>query len=338
MNCRVCGGGLESLAIYENMPARAQHLPIEPDAGVTLVVCECRSCGLVQLANEPVPYWREVIRATGLSDAMKAFRSDQFGYLNLNGKTVVEIGSGKGEYLSMLNRAGAKAIGIEGLDGPWILGDADAFAMFSVLEHMPDPVEALRQASGMLKKGGIGIVEVPNFDMIRRERLFSEFTADHLFYFTADTLQRTLELGGFHVEEIIPIWHDYILSATVRKRSRTSLAGLHWQQAHVTNQLHEFVERHGDVAVWGAGHQAFAVLSMCGVKARYVVDSAPFKHGHLTPATHIPIDEPERLRRDPVQAVIVMAAAYSDEVAGILRRDHPGLPVAILRPNGLEIQ
>ncbi len=74
-----------------------------------------------------------------------------------------------------------------------------------------------------------------------------------------------------------------------------------------------------------------------GGKIRYVVDSAAFKQGKYTPATHIPIVAPETLGSDPVDAVIVMAASYSDEVARILRQKFPaGLEVVILRDFGLE--
>jgi hypothetical protein len=78
---------------------------------------------------------------------------------------------------------------------------------------------------------------------------------------------------------------------------------------------------------------------MLGLKnrIRYVVDSAPFKQGKFTPATHIPIVAPNNLNTDPVEAVIVMAAAYSDEVSSILRREFdPKMSVSILREYGLE--
>jgi hypothetical protein len=44
------------------------------------------------------------------------------------------------------------------------------------------------------------------------------------------------------------------------------------------------------------------------------------------------------LQADPVDAVIVVCGSYSDEVAGILRRDFdPRLAVAILRETGLDV-
>jgi hypothetical protein len=70
---------------------------------------------------------------------------------------------------------------------------------------------------------------------------------------------------------------------------------------------------------------------------RYVVDSAPFKQGKFTPATHLPIVAPERLRSDPVEAIIIIAGAYSDEVAGLVRREFDRkIKVAIFREHGLD--
>jgi hypothetical protein len=68
-----------------------------------------------------------------------------------------------------------------------------------------------------------------------------------------------------------------------------------------------------------------------------VVDSAPFKQGRYTPSTHIPIVAPDTLATDPVAAILVMAAAYSDEVATIIRKKFGSrMAIAILRDSGLE--
>ena len=93
------------------------------------------------------------------------------------------------------------------------------------------------------------------------------------------------------------------------------------------------------MAIWGAGHQALAVIAMTNIakKIKYVVDSAPFKQNKYTPATHIPIVAPEMLLTDKVDALIVMAAGYSDEVAGIIKRKYDNIQIAVLRDFGLEI-
>ena len=106
--------------------------------------------------------------------------------------------------------------------------------------------------------------------------------------------------------------------------------------------MNDFVGTFADkgVAIWGAGHQALATIALLNLSAgiRYVIDSAPFKQGKFTPATHLPICPPDQLAIEPVSAIIVMAAAYSDEVVRTIRDKHGDrFAVAVLRENGLEV-
>lgn len=370
--CRVCGHEFfkEPLLRYANMPGAAQYLPdaetIESGKGVDLEVCQCSGCGLVQLGNAAVPYYKEVIRAAAFSEEMKDFRIEQFGSFvekySLERKKVIEIGCGRGEYLSLMQHCGADAYGLEyaeasvahcvtgGLkvqqgfiDGPEqkLQGAPfDGFFMLNYLEHLPDVNATLTGICCNLTDDAVGLVEVPNFDMIVRKRLFSEFIGDHLYYFTKQTLRSLLELNGFEVIACSEIWHDYIISAGVRKRRKTDLSHFVEQRARLKREIDAYIERFPDrqVAIWGAGHQAFAVISLTDLagKIKYVVDSAVFKQGKYTPATHIPVVSPDELHSDPVDAVIVMAAGYSDEVASVLRQKFDG-NIAILRDFGLEI-
>jgi len=371
--CRVCNQPFfaEPLLRYENMPAAAQYLPtadtLTDDAGVTLDVRQCAGCGLVQLSNDPVPYHREVIRAAGVSAEMVNFRRAQFAEFSqkfgLTGKKVIEIGCGRGNYLALLRETGMAAHGLEySADAVRTCVEAglpvsrgyiesaaeklahapfDAFFLLNFFEHLPHPNTVLTGIRDNLADGAVGLVEVPNFDMMLRQNLFSEFIGDHLFYFTANTLRTALTLNGFDVIECDEIWHDYIISAVVKKRNRLDLSPFVLRQSRLKTEISTWLARFPaeQVAVWGAGHQALAMLSLAGIadKICCVVDSAPFKQGKYTPATHIPIVAPDALETKPVQAILVMAAAYSDEVANIIRqRFDSRIEVAILREFGLE--
>lgn len=372
--CRVCGHKYfnEPLLRYENMPRAAQYLPdagsLEGDKGVDLEVCQCSGCGLVQLSNDPVPYYREVIRASAFSKEMRDFRMKQFGSFAqkycLKRKKVIEIGCGRGEYLSLMQQFGVEAYGLEhseesvmqcvknGLrvskgfieSGTNRLSYApfDAFYILNFLEHLPDPNSTLRGIYNNLTDDAVGLVEVPNYDMILRKKLFSEFISDHLFYFTKETLNTTLSLNGFEIIESEEVWYDYIISAVVKKRGKLDLSHFYKYEVQVKNEIEEYIGRFKDkkVAIWGAGHQAFAIISLINLadKIKYVVDSAAFKQGKYTPATHIPIVSAEALDSDPVDAVIVMAAGYSDEVAQIIRQKYDrNINISILRDFGLEV-
>lgn len=369
--CRVCGAKLyqDPLIEYLNMPKSAQFFPtkseLNSEEGEKLTVCQCMSCGLVQLTNEPVHYYREVIRSAAVSNEMTEFRLHQFaGWLEkyeLAGKKLIEIGAGSGEYMKIMGQLGVEVYGIEqrlesvnagrssglqiqhGFVEDDLLNDApfDGFYMLNFLEHLPNPNESLKNIHTALTSGAFGLVEVPNFDMIIRQKLFSEFISDHLYYFTKESFTYTLQRNGFEVIECTETWHDYSLSAVVRKRVPMNLDVFKEQRSMVTHSLNAYINKFGDknVAIWGAGHQALAVMSLAGMesKIRYVVDSAPFKQNLYTPATHLPIVSPNRIMEEPVSAIIVMAASYSDEVANIILDNYPSIEVAILRDNGLEI-
>lgn len=370
--CRVCGHDLfpQVLLRYAGMPKAAQYLPEEKDlpldCGVDLEVRQCAGCGLVQLSNEPVPYFKEVIRAAGFSEEMKAFRREQLKRFvqeqGLRGKKVLEVGCGRGEYLSLVSELEVRATGLEfsedsvasakrqGMDVlQGFLSDGevlpqapyDAFLIFSFLEHLPNPNGSLRGIHANLSEGAVGLVEVPNFDMILERDMFSEFIGDHLFYFTRDSLTATLSRNGFVLLRCDEVWHGYILSALVQKRRSMDLSRFEDRQVRLQSEIDGFIGRFKprQVAAWGAGHQALAILALAnlGGKLRYVVDSATFKQGRFTPATHIPIVSPDALESDPVEAIIVMAASYSDEVVETLRERYPGrFHISVLRDWGLE--
>jgi 2-polyprenyl-3-methyl-5-hydroxy-6-metoxy-1,4-benzoquinol methylase len=357
--------------IYENMPGAAQFMPnaesVINDKGINLHICQCSGCGLIQLDNDPVPYFREVIRATSFSEGMSQFRKKQFAYFikkyGLKDKKIVEIGTGTGHYLSIMDSLDVEASGIEYsqesinicqkaglrvskdyLDSEDIIipgGPFDAFFIMSFLEHLPDIKTALAGIANNLKGNGVGIVEVPNFDMILRNNLFSEFIGDHIYYFTEATLRTTLETNGYEVLDCEEVWYNYIISAKVKKREALNLNHFHNTKEKIKQDINQYLSRFspGKVAIWGAGHQSLAIMSLAdlGEKIKYVLDSATFKQGKFTPATHIPIVAPETLDTDPVDAVIVMAASYSDEVAEIIIKNYnPNIQIAILREFGLE--
>ena len=110
------------------------------------------------------------------------------------------------------------------------------------MEHWPDINGSLRSLTILLKDGAIGLIEVPNFDFILQKGLYSEFTTDHIFYFTEKTLRTVLEINGFDVLEVNTIWHDYILSAQVKKRTSQNISNFGQQQKKVITEIIKFIE------------------------------------------------------------------------------------------------
>ena len=73
-------------------------------------------------------------------------------------------------------------------------------------------------------------------------------------------------------------------------------------------------------------------------KIKYILDSALFKQGKYTPATHLLIVSPDTILTDAPMAIIIMAAGYSHEVARIIEGKYPLVKnIAILKEDHLEI-
>lgn len=370
--CRVCKHDFlpNPILVYKNMPGMAQNFPdknsLKSDKGIDMDIYQCSGCGLVQLNNDPVPYYKEVIRASGVSDEMKDFRVKQFKNFvekySLKNKKIIEVGCGNGEYLKIMQKNDLDVYGLEYAkksvkycidDGLKVFrgfvesddykiqnSPYDAFFMLNFLEHLPNINSVLGGIYNNLSDDAIGIVEVPNFDMILKKNLFFEFITDHLFYFTKDTLETTLKLNGFEIIECKPMWHKYIISAVVGKRKELDLSHFYKCQENLTTEIGKYIGKYKKVAIWGAGHEALTIMSMAdlGGKIKYIVDSAIFKQGKYTPATHLPIVSPVSLDTDPVDAIMVMAASYSDEVVKIIKEKYnKNIKISVLRDFGLEI-
>jgi SAM-dependent methyltransferase len=280
------------------------------------------------------------------------------------GQTVLEAGCGSGDLLEVIRECGAAAFGVEaslaaveagrarGLsiqhgyptsgqalhDGPF-----DAFVSVNVLEHAVDPRDFLRGLRQNLGPHAVGMIEVPSFERMIEERRFYDFIADHLSYFTANTLRMALEMTGFEVLEVSRDWWVDDIVAFVRVRPSTDGTDAERELNSAVAEIRRFVDsqsRDGrTVAVWGASHQALTLLTLAECEdLAYVIDSAPFKQGLYAPATHLQIVAPTQMAQDPPAAVLVLAAGYSDEVVRTLRADmrYEGV-VGVLRGNRVEL-
>jgi ubiquinone/menaquinone biosynthesis C-methylase UbiE/transcription elongation factor Elf1 len=92
----------------------------------------------------------------------------------------------------------------------------DVITMWHTLEHIPDPLENLKEAKRILRKDGLLIIEVPNMNAYieraiyrivkrKQERFFSIYDREpHLFHFTPSTLKEILRRAGFRVVKCGP--------------------------------------------------------------------------------------------------------------------------------------
>jgi SAM-dependent methyltransferase len=142
---------------------------------------------------------------------------------------LLDIGSGKGRFLQCAQARGWGVIGLEPLArGPdtvptgtavirehlrpdlWQSGQFDLITMWHVLEHLPDPVWALRTARHWLRPDGVLAVAVPNRDswqaMWGQSLWFHLDPPRHIHQFSPAVLERVLKASGFQdVKVVFPL-------------------------------------------------------------------------------------------------------------------------------------
>jgi 2-polyprenyl-3-methyl-5-hydroxy-6-metoxy-1,4-benzoquinol methylase len=84
---------------------------------------------------------------------------------------------------------------------PGVPGSYDAVTMFSVLEHLPDPLAGLRRSCALLRDGGVLVLGLPNIGGLPRlvqGRFWRGFSLpEHLNFFSNANLATLLRRAGF---------------------------------------------------------------------------------------------------------------------------------------------
>lgn len=415
MTCIACGHALSPLMTLDDMPASAQNIPaaseLAEDHPLSLTLCQCPSCGLVQFDTEPVDYYRDVIRAGGGTRTMTRLRHEEYARLltamqehHIHGRRIVEVGCGRGEFLRMWqnlaedpegaaalardqacdplsgqpNAAPLHLVGLEHKpslveeanavadkkyrvyegfatgDVRYPEGPFDAFVQFNFLEHQPDPCDMLRNIGRNLKPQALGLITVPSFEYILRYNGYYELLRDHIANYTEFTLQKLLQDCGFELLSMDLVNRDTI-EAIVRKADPDELSELHYSgrlidvsalrdsydrlSASVNAHIDHLSESRRTMAIWGASHQGFtlAATTKLGGRVEYIIDSAPFKQGRFSPASHIPIVAPDYAVAHPVDEILIVAPGYTDEIASIIReRFDENVRILVLRTDRIE--
>ncbi len=219
---------------------------------------------------------------------------------------------------------------------------------------MPNPGVIINKIYNNMTTEGVGFVTVPNLEYLLRTKCFYEFVADHLSYFTKQTLKYAFESNNFKVLDCYTINNDNDILAVVKKKKSKeievsikkkepiNISGYFKEVEDLMKNLNQIVNRYKTenkkIAVWGAGHRTLALLALSKLsKIDYIVDSAKFKQGKFSPVLHLRILPPETLQKEKVDLVIVMVPGiYPDEVISTVKKMDVASDIAKLKDNKIE--
>ncbi len=367
--CRSCKSDqVTSLFSFDGFPIAAQYFLETPnsnkDESVTLNIVRCESCSLVQITNAPVSYYRDVITAASLNEISKKNLIDEWSRIiqaySINAGDVLEIGSGKGDFLEVLQRLGFNARGLENSTqnvgvtlNKGLLVDRGYLTELSFvktypliicnnyLEHQPNVGSFVEKFYDILDPEGIVYVSVPNLYYLLDKACLYEFVADHLVYFTKNSLRQLFVNKGFEILEEYEKNNGNDLVLVARKKPKVDYGSIEKKASQIIKSVKNVVKYHYDqgrkIAVWGAGHRALALMAMANlVEIESIVDSADFKQGKFSPILHKKIISPEEFFAGDYDVLILMLpGAFNAQVANLIREKK--LPCKVVQFNDTEI-
>jgi 2-polyprenyl-3-methyl-5-hydroxy-6-metoxy-1,4-benzoquinol methylase len=268
-----------------------------------------------------------------------------------SGLRVLDIGCGTGYLLYRLKQAGADVAGIEpGAYGQLaerqykipiihdffpskrLSGFFDLVVMHMVLEHMQDPLEALREISNILTQSGLVIISVEDEQSYVDSGDPSILFHEHFSYFTEITLANCLKYTGFTTINLHKPRFSRILYVSARKELSSApiqeqsiehclqLAEQYREkcirtQSKLSCYFKEANENRESVGIYVPA-RAINILSMVESKplAMRFFDDNPTLHGAYFPGYPMPIENRSQLIADPPKRLLVMSGSFGHRI------------------------
>lgn len=210
--------------------------------------------------NEEQPGWRYPVKVGHYSSHAQLLRLLGEG----RGRSLLDVGCAQGEIANGLARQGWSVVGVEpdqrdaavarqqGLrvvDGYLsdVLEDIgqtfDVVLYADVLEHMSDPIGALKQTKQLLNPQGMVVASIPNIAhlAVRLQLMAGSFTytdrgpldRTHLRFFTRRTVRQLFEDANYRVlsEQVTPAPIELAAAAVGIKRVPRALEVANWTSA-----------------------------------------------------------------------------------------------------------
>jgi SAM-dependent methyltransferase len=270
---------------------------------------------------------------------------------NIKNLQVLEIGCGNGFILKELSKMGAKCVGLE--PGPQmeqeilkkegielindffptnrLESDFDLIIHFNVLEHLNNPIQALKLQASRLKPKGKIIFGVPNCEPNLKIGDLSIFTHEHYNYFTRDGVFLIAESCGLILDSVtIGASDGMIFCSMVNDDSNSQPAylesGTNWTEfrekselllSNLDKRINKYYPE--EIAIY-CPKRALNALFLLKINNCRLIDDSIDLFGKYLPYFVKPIENLASLVDNPPKIIIIFSRTFSEEIMNKCRR------------------
>lgn len=369
--CRICNSPeIVSVLKLEKMPFTDEFIKnndIGKEYLANIEIGICNNCGSVQNLNDTdmEQYYNEYTYTVQSSqfamDFMKtvANRIHANFFSNRINPKVLEIGSGSGEQLFYFKELGFKVLGIEpseklsefannsGIKTLTSFFDentkevvdeefkkVDLVISSYTFDHIPRPVEVLKNIYSILSDQGYIMLEVHNLNLIKERNEFCLFEHEHYTYLNENTMTQLLNFNGFEVKtfelltnaekranSLLVIAQKSIKNENISISISDELTSIKKLSENIYTSINNFDEwlianSSKNIVAYGAGGRGIMTIAALknSDKINFIVDKNPKDKDIYSPKSHLKVYGLEIFNEIKPEIIVVFSFGYFDEI------------------------
>lgn len=380
-NCRLCNSEkLDKLLKLKSAPLTDDFKSAESETEFMydIDIYECSNCKIVQTLHDVdmTNYYFDYQYAVGASNSARQFmqgaaeslKAKYFKHHTRRPK-LLEIGSGDGTQLKFFQDVGfdvlgyepslplvvqAEKIGVKSVQGlfgcgsmkniPETFQELDVIFMSYTFDHMPDPLETLRECRKLLSNlNGYVVVEIHDLEAIFDRGEYCLFEHEHSIYLDSQSIGDFFQYAGFELVDL-----DLVPQAIRRANSLIAVGKVDQKSNDVgsenkynvnrlrdytklnervnkaTKRLNDYIlkeKRNGiKLAAYGAGGRGVMMLANCE-SAKYIdamYDQNPKGKDIFAPKSRIEVLSSSLITENSFEKIIIFSFGYYEEIRNYL--------------------
>ena len=262
----------ERVPVHQNLIADSRESALAVPTG-SLTMCICRACGFVYNATFDLKRMSYDARYDNTQTCSPEFEQYVNGLVShlvdesgVRGKTVIEVGCGKGDFIRRLVEYPGSQVNAIGFDPTYVGPDsshggrlrferrfydeaaasvsADVVVCRHVIEHVPRPLDLLQSVRRAVAARPHALIcfETPSVEWILENEVVWDFFYEHCSIFTPESLSRAFRKAGFNVSMVSSVFGDQYMWLEARPGDASKT------ESYDATQLVQLAERFAETA------------------------------------------------------------------------------------------